>query len=129
MLTGDPICHLCGKPWPCLCPAKLQEAEKSAACPPGTKYDNDKIRWELLPFKEIGEIAEIFTFGAKKYADDNWKSVKPFKKRYFGALMRHLTAWYEGERLDPESQRSHLAHAGCCLFFLMWGDNNKDSTE
>jgi hypothetical protein len=126
MATGDPICSLCGKPWPCGCPSKIQEAEKQAICPPGTKYDNDKIRWELLPYKELGEIAKVFTLGAKKYADFNWVHVKPFRSRYFGALMRHITAWYEGETKDPETNCSHLAHAGCCLLFLMWGDNNQD---
>lgn len=93
--------------------------------PLGRKFDTDKPRWELLPFKEVGEIVEILTFGAKKYEDENWKYVKPFKKRYLGALLRHITAWAEGEKKDPESGKSHLAHAGCCLLFLMWGDNNQ----
>lgn len=97
--------------------------------PLGRKFDQDKPRWELLPYKEVGEIVDIFTFGAKKYEDNNWKHVKPLKERYFGALMRHLVAWKEGEKKDPESGRSHLAHAGCCLLFLMWGDNNPDKDK
>ncbi len=90
----------------------------------GLKFDEGKIPWFLLPFKEIGEIVEILGFGANKYGKYNWQKVTPFKERYFSALIRHLVAWHNGERLDPESGKSHLAHAGCNLVFLMWGDNN-----
>lgn len=90
----------------------------------GRKFDNDKPRWDLLPWPEVEEIVEILTFGSKKYEDNNWMFVKGAKKRYFGALCRHVIAWWKGEKRDPESGKSHLAHAGCCLLFLMWFDNN-----
>jgi hypothetical protein len=90
----------------------------------GQKFDEEKPRWELLPYKEVGEIVSVLTSGAKKYQDNNWKYVTPMKERYFGAMMRHLTAWFNGEKKDFETGISHLAHAGCCLLFLMWGDNN-----
>jgi hypothetical protein len=35
------------------------------------------------------------------------------------ALMRHMTAWWEGESADPETGYSHLWHAGCCILFLI----------
>ena len=96
----------------------------------GIKLDNEKCRWELLPWKEVSEIADVFTFGAQKYShDNNWMYVRPFKERYFGALMRHVIAWWTGETTDPETGKSHLAHAGCCLFFLMWGDNNLEDSK
>ena len=59
---------------------------------------------------------------------DNWKYVENGKERYFNAAMRHLTAWWEGEKKDPETGESHLAHTVCCLFFLLWLDN-KENTE
>jgi hypothetical protein len=52
-----------------------------------------------------------------------WQKVPNAKERYFAALMRHLTAWWDGERADPESGLHHLAHAGCCLLFLIWFDD------
>ena len=91
----------------------------------GKKYDSDKARWDLLPFKEVGEIVDILTFGASKYGANNWQKVEP-KSRYFAAAMRHLTAWFLGEKLDKESGLSHLAHAGCCILFLMYKDNNNN---
>jgi hypothetical protein len=95
----------------------------------GRKFDQDKPRWSLLPWKEVEEIVKVLTLGSKKYADHNWMGVRPFKDRYTSALMRHITAWIDGEAEDPESKLSHLAHAGCCLLFLMWGDNNLDKDE
>ena len=95
----------------------------------GRKFDTNKPRWSLLPFKEVEEIVKVLTFGAKKYEDNNWMHVTPFKDRYFSALQRHLTAWWSGKKVDPDSSFSHLAHAGCCLLFLMWGDNNIDKID
>ena len=90
----------------------------------GKKYDAGKRRWSLLPLKDVEEIVDILEFGAQKYAPDNWKSVPHAKQRYFDAMMRHLMAWWDGESKDQESGLRHLAHAGCCLMFLMWIERN-----
>lgn len=89
----------------------------------GVKYDTEKTRLELLPFEQIEQIAEVLTIGAKKYSDDNWKKVMP-RSRYIGASLRHIFSWIRGEKLDKETGKSHLAHAVCCLLFLMWADDN-----
>ena len=89
-----------------------------------------KPRLELVPFDVIEEIAEVLTFGAEKYEANNWARGARWG-RYFAALLRHLFAWWRGEDLDPETGKSHLAHAGCCLFFLMayqrhgWGEDDR----
>lgn len=85
------------------------------------KYDQEKPRWELLPFEAVEEIVKVLTYGAKKYEDDNWKKGGGFEyRRVFSSLMRHLTAWYSGEDSDPETGFSHLAHAGCNILFLLY---------
>jgi hypothetical protein len=33
--------------------------------------------------------------------------------------MRHIMAFNDGEDKDPESGLSHLAHAACCIMFLL----------
>ncbi len=91
----------------------------------GVKYDAGKPRWGLLPFREVKEVVEILTFGAQKYSEDNWKKVTP-KERYVDAAFRHFTSWVQGEKKDMESGKSHLAHAVCCLLFLMWFDNEEE---
>ena len=77
----------------------------------------------MLPVKQVEEVVKVLTVGAIKYEDDNWKRVPDARNRYFSASMRHMTAWWEGEIRDPETGYHHLAHAICCLLFLMWFDN------
>ena len=88
----------------------------------GIKFDCEKPRWDLLQYEEVEAVVRVLTNGAKKYADDNWKKVEPYDKRYFAAAMRHIVAWNKGEILDDEDKEPHLAHAICCLLFIMYKD-------
>lgn len=85
----------------------------------GVKDDSLKLRYDLLPPFAIEKVVKILTFGAEKYAPDNWKHVDHWKERYTAALMRHLEAYRKGESVDPESGESHLAHLLCCGIFLL----------
>lgn len=91
----------------------------------GRKNDNGKVRWQFLPWSEVEDVARVTDFGATKYAPENWKIVPDATNRYFDATMRHITAWKKGELIDSETGYHHLAHAACCLLFLMWHDKRK----
>ena len=110
----------------CQCLIKRDGVEVPCKCTKteGAKHDQTKPKWDLLPWRQVGKVVDVLTFGADKYAPRNWELVQSPKERYFAAAMRHLVAWKEGERRDPESKLSHLAHAACCLLFLMWFDDN-----
>ena len=86
----------------------------------GRKDDSGKIRMDLIPPSLLTAVATILQFGAeeKGYGDRNWEEGINYG-RVFGALMRHMWAWWDGENLDEESGKSHLWHAGCCLAFLI----------
>lgn len=84
----------------------------------GTKYDDEKVKVELLPPDALWEIARVLTFGARKYDSWNWYKGISYS-RLFGASLRHLWQWWSGRDKDVESGISHLAHAGCCLLFLL----------
>jgi hypothetical protein len=89
----------------------------------GIKYDDGKLQWWYLPIEPIKEVLKVLHYGDKKYpADDgcNWKQVPNAKKRYYSALMRHITAWWDGEKNDQESGLHHLAHACTNVLFLLW---------
>lgn len=74
-------------------------------------------RHSLVPKEGIDVIAEVFAFGATKYADHNWRRGYEWSKSY-DAMLRHLTAWWSGEDVDPESGLSHLGHAGFHMMAL-----------
>jgi hypothetical protein len=84
----------------------------------GKKFDGGKPRMELLSREALVQVAMVLTFGAQKYDAHNWRGGIHWS-RVIGAAMRHLTAFNDGEDKDPESGLSHLAHAACCLMFLL----------
>lgn len=83
----------------------------------GEKKDEGKPRWELLPYDAVEGIVKVLTMGAKKYEARNWERGIAYG-RVFGAIQRHLTAWWNGNNLDAESSLSHLDHALTELTFL-----------
>ena len=87
--------------------------------PGGLKYDSGKLCYDLVPPATIKAIAEVLTFGAKKYAPNAWQTVTDGETRYIAALMRHFEAYRAGEDFDLESGKSHLAHCLCNLAFLL----------
>lgn len=94
----------------------------------GRKDDSDKVRMELVPHELIEATAVVLTFGAKKYSDRNWEKGMRWG-RVFGALMRHLWAWWRGEAKDAETGYSHLWHAACCLAFLIAYEERQVGTD
>jgi len=90
----------------------------------GKKFDDGKTMYSLLPPKALKEVADVLTYGAQKYSPENWKHVPDFDRRYTDALMRHIEAYRMGEECDSESGKRHLAHAICCLLFLMEGSKD-----
>lgn len=84
----------------------------------GLKYDDGKAPWHLAPWDAFLAIVLILAFGAKKYAARNWEKGISYSRLY-SALLRHITAWWNGEDLDPETGHSHVAHAACCVCFLL----------
>jgi hypothetical protein len=101
-------------------PPERVVVDESLSASLGLKFDSDKPDWSLLPLHLLRGIVRVLGYGAKKYARNNWQHVPDAKNRYTAALLRHLAAWQGGERVDPETQLSHLHHIGCCLLFLIW---------
>lgn len=72
----------------------------------------------LILWKPLRWLIKIRIYGSKKYPDaENYKKVDYLD--WYDACMRHLIAWAEGERLDPESGLPHTAHALCNLCYLI----------
>ena len=70
----------------------------------GKKFDEGKIRYDLIPPEAKRALASQLTYGANKYGDRNWE-----QGLHFGRLVRaaegHLTDWWAGEDFDEEGRR------------------------
>lgn len=94
----------------------------------GNKYDHGKPRMDLIPPEAIFASATVFAGGAEKYGDRNWEKGMGWG-RIFGALNRHLWAWWGGRgptstnfalgELDPETKHSHMWHVLTCAMMLV----------
>ena len=84
----------------------------------GRKEDNGKLRYDLIPSYALERLAEVYTIGAGKYADNNWRGGLKWG-RLFSALMRHAWAWWRGEQLDRVDGQHHLASVAWTAFTLM----------
>jgi hypothetical protein len=97
----------------------------------GMKYDGTKVRPSLLLKSmpdAVAAVIDVLEYGARKYDADNWKKVE--HSRYIDASLRHYVMRYlAGEQIDPESGKHHLAHAICCLMFMLQMElENKNKT-
>jgi hypothetical protein len=84
----------------------------------GKKNDSGKPMLGLVPKSLIWAVGTILTMGCVKYGKNNWRGGLHWSRPY-DALLRHLTAWWDGEDKDSESGHSHLWHAACELSFLI----------
>jgi len=94
---------------------KLQQTSKLKE---GAKDDGGKNRLDLIPAYPLWELGRVYTFGAGKYEDNNWRKGLKWS-RIFAAVMRHLWKWWSGEELDEESGLPHLSHACWGLLSLL----------
>jgi hypothetical protein len=79
--------------------------------PIGTKYDQDKLQYSLIPSYALEQIAKNLTVGLKKYKErNNWKKVEGAEQRYLDALYRHLEAHRRGELYDTDSSVPDMLH-------------------
>lgn len=84
----------------------------------GIKHDSEKPDMSLLSGIALLKVSEVMTFGKKKYSAHNWRGGFVWS-RPLSACMRHLVYYIGGEDKDPETGLSHLAHAICCLMFVL----------
>jgi hypothetical protein len=95
----------------------LLSSEEPLILSQGMKFDKNKPDYSLLPFAAVDEVVKVLTYGAAKYDRFNWEKVEAV--RYQAATMRHFSTHMQGEKIDPESGISHLAHAICSLLYLL----------
>ena len=87
------------------------------------KADKGKMRYDLVPFDALDEVAKVLTFGIRKYPspEENWRvnSSPEDIKRYEAALLRHMSEHMQGRELDDETGLSHMAHIATNAMFII----------
>lgn len=125
-------------PWgavpPACVPAPIEAAARNAGTWPDRCEYRPAIERGTFPEELIesliktggvtfDQIAEVFAYGARKYARDNWRAFawdRSAQDEYFGAICRHLCADAADQALDPESGLSHRAHAATGALIWAW---------
>jgi len=96
------------------------------------RFDSMKVRWDLIPYDALEKVAEVFTHGAAKYEDNNWRKGMSYSRMY-GPIYRHLSKSIRGEDLDPDSYCFHLGQVAwgaiCLLWFQMNNIGNDDRVK
>lgn len=78
-----------------------------------------KAPLELVPPALSIAASEALANGAEKYGAYNYRAAGVKASIYYAAILRHLSAWWDGEELAEDSGVSHLAHAAAGLAILL----------
>lgn len=78
-----------------------------------------KVPFSTIPQPVMAMVGLAMMEGARKYGRHNYRSAGIRASVYFDALMRHMTAWWEGEDIDPDSGLPHPVKAIATLAVLM----------
>lgn len=76
----------------------------------GLRFNEGKIRYDLLEPFALEQLAKVFTKGAQKYAPHNWEKGMDWSK-ITASLKRHIAKFEAGEDFDEETGLYHMAHA------------------
>ena len=88
------------------------------------KADAGKNLMSLIDPLFVVELGDVLTFGAKKYAPDNWKLCED-PQRYKDALLRHTYAYLSGEEFDQETGLPHTSAIAFNTMALRWFDRKE----
>ena len=91
----------------------------------GTKPSNPKdsvgikkVPFSTVPSEVTAEVGLAMLEGALKYGRHNYRSVGVRASVYYDAALRHLTSFWEGQDIDPDSGLPHLVKCLACLYVL-----------
>ena len=91
--------------------------EEKEASLTAIRFNEGKIRWDLIDPTAIEGVALVLGFGVEKYAAENWRKGLSWKAT-LRSLESHLQALKRGEDIDSESGLPHIDHLGCNWMFF-----------
>jgi len=84
---------------------------------PKTAVAATKPKLSDVPTVALFALGAAMSDGASKYGRYNYRDTNVTASVFYDAMMRHLTAWYNGEDHAPDSKVHHLGHimASCAI--------------
>ena len=83
----------------------------------GKRYNEGKLRYDLIHPNAIEGLVKVLTMGANKYGDKNWQKGMKWSN-VIASLKRHLAAIESGVDFDNESLELHVDHLQANAHFL-----------
>lgn len=75
-------------------------------------------QFTTIPFAVLWEIGVAMLEGARKYGRHNYRVIDVRASVYIDAAIGHITQWFEGEDIDPDSGLNHLSKAIASLVVI-----------
>lgn len=83
----------------------------------GLRFNQGKLRYDLLHPVSTEGVVKILTKGSYKYAPRNWEKGMAWTS-VLASLKRHLAAFEKGIDFDEETGEKHIDHIACNVHFL-----------
>lgn len=102
---------------------------ESKATNPKDTVGITKAPLSVIPAPALHALGLAMMEGALKYGRHNYRDAGIRYSVYYDAIQRHMSAWWEGEDIDPDSGLPHVvkAMACCCILFdAMVRENGND---
>lgn len=77
-----------------------------------------RVPFSTVPANVTAEVGLAMLEGALKYGRHNYRVIGVRASVYYDAALRHLTRWWEGEDIDPDSGLPHLVKALASLYVV-----------
>lgn len=103
--------------------------DRSKATNPKDAVGTGKVPFSTVPARPLAEIGLAMLEGARKYGRHNYRVAGVRASVYYDAALRHLTAWWEGQDIDPDSGLPHVVKAMACLVVLRDAELNLMLTD
>lgn len=87
------------------------------------RYNEGKLRWDLVDWEGIEEMLKVLEAGAIKYEPENWKKGLN-REEILESIQRHLVAVFKGEEIDMDLMTHHMGNIMCNAMFYLYHFRN-----
>jgi dATP/dGTP diphosphohydrolase len=117
--AGQPCCEEFGKYGVHSHAINQTEANTAKDSNPKDGIGETKLPLYLVPATAIAMYSLAHLNGGLKYGFWNWRKAGVRLSVYVNALRRHLSAYENGEEVDPDDGVPHLSAMGACLNIII----------